>query len=134
MQELKIIKSRERSRDVENRRQKMQEMKMMNNLKKINIDRKIKKITVVAKQHTFKNSTLRQSSQFKRVKMKIALNNQEKMTSKIQNVIHHVDSISDKKRDCEQDKKRERESRQSSNRKRRNQEREQTTMSKSKKT
>jgi hypothetical protein len=91
VRESKIVRSRERSRDAENRRQEMQEMKMMNDLKKINTDMKVKKTTVTARPQAFDNSTLRQSSQFERVKMKIVLNNQEKMTSKIQNVIHRVD-------------------------------------------
>ncbi len=49
MRESKIVRSRERSRNVENRRQEMQEMKM-NDLKKINIDMKMKKTIVIVKQ------------------------------------------------------------------------------------
>ncbi len=37
MRESKIVRSRERSQDAENRRQEIRKMKMMNEIKKINI-------------------------------------------------------------------------------------------------
>ncbi len=90
--ESQMIRSRERSSNAENKREQV-----------------------------FETFIARQSSQFEHVKMKTALNNQEKMTSKIQNVIHRADLVSGRERD----RRRERERERSRDRERRDREREQ---------
>ncbi len=116
VRESKIVRSRERSRDVENRRQ---EMKLMN----VNTDTKVKKIIVTARQQAFENSTLRQSSQFERVQMKTIMSN-KMMNSKTTFAVHRVDSASGRRRDRERRRERER----SRDRERRDREREQAVL------
>jgi hypothetical protein len=74
-----MIRSRERSSDAENRRQQV-----------------------------FETFIARELSQFERVKMKTALNNQKEMKSKIKNVIHRADSAFERERERERRRKRER--------------------------
>ncbi len=61
------------------------------------------------RQTAFETSINRESSQFERVKMKIALNNQKEMTSKIENVIHRADSAFERERERERKQARARE-------------------------
>ncbi len=58
------------------------------------------------RQAAFETFINREFSQFERVKMKIALNNQKEMTSKIQNVIHHADSASGRERGRKRERER----------------------------
>lgn len=51
------------------------------------------------KEIIFETLTARLSSQFERVEMKTALLQDEAMNSKIERVIHRVDSTSDRRRD-----------------------------------
>jgi hypothetical protein len=75
-----MIKSRERSSDAENR-----------------------------KQQVFEIFIARELSQFERVKMKTALNNQKEMKSKIKNVIHRADFSFERERERKRERERERE-------------------------
>jgi hypothetical protein len=59
-----------------------------------------------ARKQAFENSTLRQFSQFERVKMKTALS--DEMNSETALAVHRIDSVSDRRRDRERDKKRDR--------------------------
>jgi hypothetical protein len=65
------------------------------------------KITFIAKEQTFNNSTLREFSQFERLQMKTTMND-EMIDSKTTLAVHQVDSVSDKRRDREQKRERSR--------------------------
>ncbi len=89
IQNSKMIKSRDRSSRAKNRRQK----------RNLHIDTKVK--TVIARKRAFKNSTLRQLSQFERLQIKATMSNA--MNSKTTLVVHRADSVSDRKRDKERE-------------------------------
>jgi hypothetical protein len=74
-----MIRSRERSSNAENRRKQV-----------------------------FETFIARESSQFERMKMKTAVNNEKKMKSKIKNVIHRADSALERERERERRRERRR--------------------------
>ncbi len=77
VQEFEITRTRDRSQNAENRREQI-----------------------------FEFFIARESSQFERVEMKTAIFNNEEISAKIKRVIHRVDLVSDRERDCDRERER----------------------------
>ncbi len=83
-----IARTRERSQDAKN-------IKDRNRVK-------------IRKTRNFKTSTLRESSNFERMKAEMIVLHDENVASKIQNVLHRVDSALERERERERKRERER--------------------------
>jgi hypothetical protein len=116
MQESEIARSRERSQRAKNKRQ-------VKNAKK---NENVKNEMLNRRKQAFQDFTTRESSQFKRVEMKMTAIHDEMMNSKTAFAVHQVHSVSERERDRERERERERER----DRERRDREREQAIMSK----
>jgi hypothetical protein len=81
---------------------------------------KMKKI--IARKHTFENSTLRALSQFERVQIEMIFIHDEMIDSTTKLVVHRADSISNRKRRRDKKRKRSRERKRKRERKQRGRE------------
>jgi hypothetical protein len=100
VQESEIARSRDRSQNAKNRRR---EIKMMNHTdtqmkKVIDMQMKMKKVSAIARERAFENSTLRQFSRFERVLIKTTTSDKMMMNTKTTLAVHRADSASDRGR------------------------------------
>ncbi len=111
IQELEMIKSRDRFSKAKNRRRATKNVKMKHHIDtkmmKMNhhIDTKMKMKRITAKKQTFENSTLQALSQFERLQIEMIFIHDEMMNSTAEFIVHRADSILNRKR--KRDKKQE---------------------------